>query len=569
MKKLLLLYILLCLSCIDGHAQNFDEKKLETLTNEFIQEANSPDVLSIMTKIKRYYGALSKNDKTKVRSYYIDKITSLLENEQKDKVLVVISLYQKIVNYKDEKLPALLYIKGNIYAEKMDSINLGETIKELNNTDLKQSSSLTNYISYLNEKMEKIRNYTPSYKKVNGVWIADGLFWDKGKKNRINHKINLCGPDIMLQVLYDSKADTLSFVIKPSNICNEITSEIWINALQKRPVWESSQLVIPYASDSIYVVWSNNIIDRNCPEIASILRGSVSATAAAVNAELAQKNKHSSSSQFFGKLATTFTEVALNSVLSAMFTPSKAMFVLEARLKIVNKHLMTGLLTFKYKYITADGSVLEDKDLKTNVTLSKWLPESNIVLSTNSLSKGHVWDPMISHSIDSLSYHERDIGFHNTRFDYCEKKIGKKVKLLSGNNSEGVKALRAYNNEQYKLLMLYNDSILKAQGYNGKLAIDDDVQPYIGIQYMRLDAKMQKKKKLTEGVIVNEVDKVGAAYVGGLKKGDIIVSVNDEMITNEYSMNKITSEMKIGDWLRMRVLRGKKELDLLIRVTWK
>lgn len=570
MKKLLLLCMVFCLSIVDGLAQNYDETNLEALTNEFIQKSGTSDALSLMTNIKSYYSSLSSGNKKKMLSFYVAKVSSMLENEKKNEALAIINLYQNMADKNDEKLASLLFIKGNIYSEKMDSIHLKETITELSDETIKRKHFVSDYISTLNGKLSNIRTYIPPFKKINGLWVADGLYWNNGKKNRIDSGILQTHPDFVLKVLYDSDADTISFNVFPSNIYSEITSEIQTNVLKKIPDWSSSQLVVPYGSDSIYVLWSSEKLNRNSPEFASIFRGTVSATAAAVSAELAQNNKHSFSSQLLGSMATTVGEIGLNAVISALFTPTKNMFTLEGHLKMTNDYLMTGTLTYKYRSVAADGVVYEDKVLKTNVALARWLPESNIIFGSaahfiKKFNKGHFWQPMMLYTKDYISFSIDSVENRNTRFEYCEEIIGEKVKLLSGNSSGGVKALRAFNNDQYKWLLLYNDSILKSQDHKGMLEYD----PYLGIKYCNLDAKMQKKSKLSEGVYVSEVDEISAAYVGGLKKGDIIISVNDQIMKDKNDMDMLIYNMKLGDWLKMKVLRGKKQLELLVRVTWK
>ena len=229
-------------------AQNYDEARLETLTNEFIQKAESTDALSLMTNIKSYYSSLSSGNKKKMLSFYVSKVSSLLESENKDKALAVIHLYQNLADKNDEKLPALLFVKGNLYSERMDSIHLKETIAELNVETIKGKPNVSDYVSTLNGKLDNIRTYIPPYKKINGLWVADGLIWDNGKKNRIEPSITQTHPDLVLKVFYDSDADTISFNVFPSNLWSEITSKIHTNALKKIPDWSSAQLVISFAT---------------------------------------------------------------------------------------------------------------------------------------------------------------------------------------------------------------------------------------------------------------------------------------------------------------------------------
>ncbi len=411
------------------------------------------------------------------------------------------------------------------------------------------------------------------YRRLKGFWVADRLYWDKGKKKRIDHNLTQTLPDIIMKVNYDSNSDTISCELLPCNLRSEITSKITTNAFKKTPEWEISQDLRHYTSDSIYILWSSEKINRNSPELASLFRGAVSSTAAEISAELAQNNKHSYSSQFLGGIATTVGEVAVNSFISAMFTPDKSMFILQGYLKIINDYLITGTLIFKYLNVGGDGVVYEDIVQSTSVNLVKWLPESNVIFSSSSLmtkkslNKGHIWEPIILHTNDNISYDSWD-SIANTRFAYCEEKIGSKVKLFSGNSSKGVQALQAYNRDQYKWLMLYNDSILGSHNYHGPFAIKNYTKPDIGMYFRNLDTKLLKKTKLTCGIYIDEIDEMGAAFVGGLKKGDIILFVNNQKIESIDDIDRIIKKISIGNWLTFRVLRKKKMLDLSIRVTW-
>ena len=311
-------------------------------------------------------------------------------------------------------------------------------------------------------------------------------------------------------------------------------------------------MVIPYASDSIYVLWSSEKLNKNSPELASIFRGTVTATAASLSAELAQNNIYDFSTQLFGGLATTVSEIGLNAIISALFTPSKKMYVLEARLKHETDYMLSGTITYKYKDISADKDLSKEKTIRSKVSFARWLPESNSVFTAQ-------WYMPILHPMNKIAPKDYK-KYKDTRYAYCRNSIGK-GKMFPA------KSATAYNVDQYKWLMIYNDSVLRSQGHQG--TVFEKTKPYIGIMYSNLDENIQKKTTLAEGVYVCDIDKMSAAYVGGLKEGDIILSVNGQIIKDSEDMNMIVNRLKVGDWLSFHVLRGKKEKDFTIRVTWK
>jgi S1-C subfamily serine protease len=60
---------------------------------------------------------------------------------------------------------------------------------------------------------------------------------------------------------------------------------------------------------------------------------------------------------------------------------------------------------------------------------------------------------------------------------------------------------------------------------------------------------------LPKGVYVAEVEAGSPAERAGMKPGDVIVDVNDTVITNFDAMNKIISTKVSGDTLKVKVYR--------------
>lgn len=536
MKKSFLFGLVLCIiSYANVFAQHYDESKLEALTNEFIQRAESSDALSLITNIKSHYSFLSNEDKKRMLTFFTNKTSSLLENEKKDEALAVIFIYQNLSDIKDEQLPTLLYIKGNIYAEKLDSIKLKNTIDELGNELYKAHNKTSVYLAELRDNLEKVRRYIPAYKKLKGIWISDDLWWNtSNKRHVIVPSIFKLGPDIYLNIDYDSFVDTISMKIdKISDLSMQVAGKV-------KDYY--SQLVIPYKSDSLYVLWSSEKINMNGTKIAPLVRGSLSATYATINAELAQKNIYSFSEQLWTGMATTAIEIGINSILDILFAPSKKMFVLEAHLKIVNDYLLTGDLIYKRSKINTEGSTLKYDEYRTKVTLARWLPESGVAFVSGSVPLVH---PELN--IKQKVYKKNP----NTRYSYWKRNVPK--------TSEW--AYLGYNKDQQKWLMLYNDSLLKSTGFKGDYSVNSDTQPFIGFTYSDCTEK--------DGVLVTEVDKTSPALMAGLKRKDIILSADDRDIGNSRDIELLFKDKRIGDYIKLKVLRGKKIRNLLLRVTWK
>ena len=70
------------------------------------------------------------------------------------------------------------------------------------------------------------------------------------------------------------------------------------------------------------------------------------------------------------------------------------------------------------------------------------------------------------------------------------------------------------------------------------------------------------------GVYVQDIEKLGAANIAGVKKKDIITAVNGYAINGVAGMTNVISNSRPGDILNLSIIRGKKQLVIPVRVTW-
>ncbi len=97
------------------------------------------------------------------------------------------------------------------------------------------------------------------------------------------------------------------------------------------------------------------------------------------------------------------------------------------------------------------------------------------------------------------------------------------------------------------------------------------IYPFLGIRYVLVDDKIKEEKKLKVdygALIIGGKDGEpavlpdSAAEKAGLKEGDIILEFNNEKITQDNSLGKIISKYNAGDKVKLKVLRGDKEINL-------
>ncbi|MDE1970511.1 MAG: trypsin-like peptidase domain-containing protein [Patescibacteria group bacterium] len=111
---------------------------------------------------------------------------------------------------------------------------------------------------------------------------------------------------------------------------------------------------------------------------------------------------------------------------------------------------------------------------------------------------------------------------------------------------------------------------------NVKRAIEDVATtgkistPYIGVRYVLITKSLKDTEHLSvdEGALVRGDNNIPAVIKGspadkaGIKEGDIILSVNGALISQEKSLTDIISQYKVGDVITLKVLRGKDEEDV-------
>ena len=101
-------------------------------------------------------------------------------------------------------------------------------------------------------------------------------------------------------------------------------------------------------------------------------------------------------------------------------------------------------------------------------------------------------------------------------------------------------------------------------------------RPLLGLRYLPIDDNMKEKMKLPVGygaLIPGKVPRTESiipnspAAKAGLKEKDIILECDDKKITPDYAIQDILETKEVGDILNLKVLRGKKNLNLKVTLT--
>jgi serine protease Do len=89
-----------------------------------------------------------------------------------------------------------------------------------------------------------------------------------------------------------------------------------------------------------------------------------------------------------------------------------------------------------------------------------------------------------------------------------------------------------------------------------------------GLEIQTVDVRVARYFGLdkAEGVIVSDVKRNSAAERAGFRVGDIIVEANGEKVTDEASLSTIMNDSRVGDVVKVKVVRDRKTLELRLKL---
>lgn len=124
-----------------------------------------------------------------------------------------------------------------------------------------------------------------------------------------------------------------------------------------------------------------------------------------------------------------------------------------------------------------------------------------------------------------------------------------------------------------KLIYFAEQKLLQRGVMSDMLCFGSRKTPIIGISFKSQDNKEIKLPKNIKGVYVYDVyskDYPGhaPAYFGGIKQGDIIMSVDGYEMNSPEKFIQYIRSLKPYDWVTVHIKRGKKEMDIEVELTW-
>jgi serine protease Do len=91
---------------------------------------------------------------------------------------------------------------------------------------------------------------------------------------------------------------------------------------------------------------------------------------------------------------------------------------------------------------------------------------------------------------------------------------------------------------------------------------------YIGIYYREIDDQFAKDKGLPDvhGIYVEDLVEGGSAAVGGIKKGDVILKIENSMVNSKSELLEVVGQHNPGDKITVVVGRDGKELEIPVKL---
>lgn len=500
------------------------EKVTEWVGEYIEQKSYSRDTADPLIRLLEYSKQLKGKYYSAFDKLLVDSLTANLKRNSNDRVIAVVELYDHLFADTAANKTKMLYVKGNILASKQDTIQLKKVIRRLN---LLQD---TVHSQTLYDHLIKIRNYVPADQGLDGTWISDKIWPDR----------------------YNLPAHPITFDYKNGQTIVYKRECVYELEYKYEPT-DTSRLVLPYAEDSLYIVWSSEKLKNIDPEALGLLRGATSTAASIVSGNLARHNKVDLGEQILGNIATSAIEIGLNAIFDAIWKPSKTVWILERRFRRVNKYLLQGTLTYQSKKVDVDGKVSNKSSWTDEISYTHYNPDDHIYWAGRrfGICAPHEWQREYIEARKNQFFPAKKDQKHFNNFQLVKIWYLSHIRALE----EGVD-----DDLFYQRWPTQADS-MKQACY---------ITPYMGVAFNSVDSIFRKKNKWApeQGAVITDFDKdYSAALLAGLKKKDVIVEVGLYPITDVASFTEAISHFKPYEVVNVVVQRKKKRLTIPVELS--
>ncbi len=468
------------------------------------------------------------------------KIAAELRAGNKETVLDLIELYDFIVADPADRAPELYFIEGNIYAERNDSVALKTAMHKIET--LGRGEQLHEKLAVY---LEKMRSYIPADKYLEGYWITDERLAQKWRDVKY-----------ALSPYYLFKAEQVADTTRLT-LWKGLTAGLYGEAAAQM---RHPQLVIPYAVDSLYILWSSERLRNINPERVAAYRNIVRETSAQASGIFAQRHQYSSSERLGNQLMTNLAEMGINSLISSLSTPKKTILLVEFRLKRINDRLYRGTRHHYLCIASADGKK-QEINYTSPCNLYRWDKESGILFGNHQMGKnyffyGHDNEEQVAAKKDEDGYYMQS--YRNY----------KNHGMVTRSYYE---YLEAFNTAQYRQLEIYNQRLLDP-AQTPIIEVPEGMQMvgWLGLGGQSATPELVTEHKLAAnvGVVVDSLYASSPALVAGIRKGDLVQRVNGKETTSLEALNQMIAAFEPGAEITIDGERAGKPIKRLVRLSY-
>ncbi|MBQ2842694.1 MAG: PDZ domain-containing protein [Alistipes sp.] len=546
MKKSYLVGALLLLWSVAVWGQTPDEGFASQLKSYVEKRVAGEDAAFTLVQLNDSYKQSDAAAQSHYRELLKREVAAALRSQAYPQALEMIRLHDLLVTRSEDRVPELYLIEGTIYSRQNDSVRLKETIAKLESLERG-----THFLPRLNGYLEQMRNYVPADKYLEGYWVPDEQDGVRTSDiSRWGGKGYGSAPFYLIKA--EQVADTARLTLFRRGYVGLYGEEA--------EQFKHPQVVIPYAADSLYMLWSTESLRNINPEQVASYRDIVRETSAQASGTFAQRHKYSSSQQLGNQLMTNMVEMGINALISSFSTPKKTIRAFEFRLKRINDRLYRGTRRSYFCTVSADGKKTE-LDNTYPVNLYRWDKECGIIFGTNQLGKGSFF---YGHDKEEeIAAKEDEDGYYMQCYRSC-----KNYSMVKRRYYE---YLDAFNTAQYHQLEIYNQRLLDPS-QTPIIEVPEGMQMvgWLGLGGRKATPELVSEHKLTTnvGVVVDSLYAASPALVADLRKGDLVQRVNSKEINSIEALNQEIAAFEPGAEITIEGERAGKPIKRLVRLSY-
>jgi hypothetical protein len=390
-----------------------------------------------------------------------------------------------------------------------------------------------------------MRNYVPADKYLEGYWITDERFAQKWRDVKY-----------ALSPYYLFKAEQVADTTRLT-LLKGLTTGLYGEAVAQM---RHPQLVIPYAVDSLYILWASERLRNINPEQVASYRNIVRETSAQASGTFAQRHKYSSSEQLGNQLMTNLVEMGINSLISSLSTPKKTILLVEFRLKRINDRLYRGT---RHPYLciaSADGKK-QEIDYTSPCNLYRWDKESGILFGNHAMGKNYFF---YGHDKEEEIAVKEDEGGYYMQSYRNYKNHGTVTRSY-------YEYLDAFNTAQYRQLEIYNQRLLDPS-QTPIIVVPEGMRMcgWLGATVRKVSAEEVAANKLSDdrGLWIESMAEASPAFVAGLREGDVIRTVEGVAVNTPEELAQKIKSYPAGAELTIELMRKDKLLSRIVRLSY-